>query len=111
MSSLRPILSGDVSRILLFLKALRYERHEEILPEFLRTVKNLSFAPGGPVWYCCGRTLPTMGRETCTKTSLSHAGGWALACCTCRPLGMDGPVFTMGTVEQSRSLRAVTRAR
>ena len=44
-----PTLSGDVSRILLFLKAVRYGRHEEILPEFLLTVKNLSFAPGGPV--------------------------------------------------------------
>jgi hypothetical protein len=30
------------------LKAVRYGRHEEILPEFLLTVKNLSFAPGGP---------------------------------------------------------------
>ena len=44
-------LSGDVSRILLFLKAVRYGRHEEILPEFLLTVKNLSFAPGGPQWF------------------------------------------------------------
>ena len=43
-----PTLSGDVSRILLFLKAVRYGRHEEILPEFLLTVKNLSLAPGGP---------------------------------------------------------------
>src|SRR5215813_12102541 len=50
MSYLRPILSGDVLRILLFLKAIRYGRHEEILPEFLLTVKNLSFAPGGPNW-------------------------------------------------------------
>ena len=43
-----PTLSGDVSRILLFLKAVRYGRHEEILPGFLLTVENLSFAPGGP---------------------------------------------------------------
>jgi hypothetical protein len=43
-----PTLSGAVSRIFLFLKAVRYGRHEEILPEFLLTVKNLSFAPGGP---------------------------------------------------------------
>src|SRR5215470_16783703 len=50
MSHLMPTLPGDVSRILLFLKAVRYERHEEILPEFLLTVKNLSFAPGGPIW-------------------------------------------------------------
>src|SRR5262247_3542898 len=48
MSHLMPTLPGDVSRILLFLKAVRYGRHEEILPEFLLTVKNLSFAPGGP---------------------------------------------------------------
>src|SRR5262249_39297584 len=48
MSHLMPTLSGDVSRILLFLKAIRYGRPEEILPEFLLTVKNLSFAPGGP---------------------------------------------------------------
>src|SRR6267378_1561019 len=48
MSHLMPSLSGDVSRILLFLKAVRYGRHEEILPELLLTVKNLSFAPGGP---------------------------------------------------------------
>src|SRR5215475_9966475 len=48
MSHLMPTLSGDVSRILLFLKAIRYGRYEEILPEFLLTVKNLSFAPGGP---------------------------------------------------------------
>jgi hypothetical protein len=48
MSHLMPTLPGDVSRILLFLKAVRYRRHEEILPEFLLTVKNLSFAPGGP---------------------------------------------------------------
>jgi hypothetical protein len=45
-----PTLSGAVSRIFLFLKAVRYGRHEGILPEFLLTVKNLSFAPGGP---CC----------------------------------------------------------
>ena len=45
-----PTLSGDVSRILLFLKAVWYGRHGEILPEFLLTVKNLSFAPGGPYW-------------------------------------------------------------
>jgi len=44
MSHLMPTLPGDVSRILLFLKAVRYGRHEEILPEFLLTVKNLSFA-------------------------------------------------------------------
>jgi len=44
-----PTLSGDVSRILLFLKAVWYGRHGEILPEFLLTVKNLSFAPGGPI--------------------------------------------------------------
>ena len=43
-----PTLFGDVSRILLFLKAVRYGRHEEMLPEFLLTVKNLLFAPGGP---------------------------------------------------------------
>ena len=48
MSYLMPTLSGDGSRILLFLNAVRYERHEEILPEFFLTVKNLSFAPGGP---------------------------------------------------------------
>jgi hypothetical protein len=48
MSHLMPTLSGAVSRIFLFLKAVRYGRHEEILPEFLLTVKNLSFAPGGP---------------------------------------------------------------
>ena len=48
MSHLMPTLSGDVLRILLFLKAIRYGRHEGILPEFLLTVKNLSFAPGGP---------------------------------------------------------------
>jgi hypothetical protein len=46
-----PTLSGDVSRILLFLKAVWYGRHGEILPEFLLTVKNLSFAPGGPTWF------------------------------------------------------------
>ena len=51
MPHLIPPLSGDVSRILLFLKAIRYGRPEEILPEFLLTVKNLSFAPGGPVSY------------------------------------------------------------
>ena len=34
-----PTLSGAVSRIFLFLKAVRYGRHEEILPEFLLTVK------------------------------------------------------------------------
>ena len=39
MSHLMPTLSGDVSRLLLFLKAVRYGRHEEILPEFLLTVK------------------------------------------------------------------------
>ena len=50
MSHLMPTLFGDVSRILLFLKAVRYGRHEEMLPEFLLTVKNLSFAPGGPHW-------------------------------------------------------------
>ena len=50
MSRLMPTLSGAVSRIFLFLKAVRYGRHEEILPEFLLTVKNLSFAPGGPSW-------------------------------------------------------------
>jgi hypothetical protein len=50
MSHLMPTLSGAVSRIFLFLKAVRYGRHEEILPEFLLTVKNLSFAPGGPLW-------------------------------------------------------------
>ena len=49
MSHLMPTLSRAVSRIFLFLKAVRYGRHEEILPEFLLTVKNLSFAPGGPV--------------------------------------------------------------
>jgi len=51
MSYLMPTLSGDGSRILLFLKAVRYGRHEEILTEFFLTVKNLSFAPGGP--RCC----------------------------------------------------------
>src|SRR5437762_10287089 len=35
-----PTLSGDVSRILLFLKAVWYGRHGEILSEFLLTVKN-----------------------------------------------------------------------
>src|SRR6266403_783218 len=50
MSHLMPTLSGDVSRILLFLKAVWYGRHGEILPEFLLTVKNLSFVPGGPHW-------------------------------------------------------------
>jgi hypothetical protein len=40
MSRLMPTLSGAVSRIFLFLKAVRYGRHEEILPEFLLTVKN-----------------------------------------------------------------------
>ena len=49
MPHLMPTLSGDVSRILLFLKAVRYGRHEEILSAFLLTVKNLSFAPGGPI--------------------------------------------------------------
>ena len=48
MSHLMPTLSGDVSRILLFLKAVWYGRHEEILPEFFLPVKNLLFAPGGP---------------------------------------------------------------
>jgi hypothetical protein len=48
MSHLMPALSGYASRILLFLKAVRYGRHEEILSECLLTVKNLSFAPGGP---------------------------------------------------------------
>ena len=48
MAYLMPTLSGDGSRILLFLKAVRYGRHEESLPECFLTVKNLSFAPGGP---------------------------------------------------------------
>jgi hypothetical protein len=42
MSHLMPTLSGDVSRILLFLKAVWYGRHEEILSEFLLTVKKKS---------------------------------------------------------------------
>ena len=58
MSHLMPILSGDVLRILLFLKAIWYGRHEEILPEFLLTVKNLSFAPGGPLWYASFIDVP-----------------------------------------------------
>jgi hypothetical protein len=59
MSHLMPTLSGDGSRILLFLKAVRYGRHEEILPEFFLTVKNLSFAPGGPRWIKpMGRIIP-----------------------------------------------------
>ena len=49
MSHLMPALSGDVSRILLFLKAVWYGRLEEILSEFLLTVKNLLFAPGWPI--------------------------------------------------------------
>src|SRR5262249_55056341 len=55
MSHLRPTLPGDDSRIALFLKALRYGRHEQILPEFFLTVKNLSFAPGGPYRADCPR--------------------------------------------------------
>ena len=58
MSHLMPTLSEDVSRILLFLKAIRYGRHEEILSEFLLTVKKLSFAPGGP-----GLTLMPINRR------------------------------------------------
>ena len=44
ISHLMPTLSGDVSRILWFLKAVWYGRHGEILPEFLLTVKNLSYS-------------------------------------------------------------------
>src|SRR5262249_20031243 len=62
MSHLMPTLSGDVSRILLFLKAIRYGRPEEILPEFLLTVKNLSFAPGGPSWQAYWITLSAWKR-------------------------------------------------
>src|SRR5262245_6147691 len=57
MSHLMPTLSGDVSRILLFLKAIRYGRHEEILPEFLLTVKN-------------GRN--EMDPPLCGSTAMSH---------------------------------------
>ena len=56
-----PTLSGDVSRILLFLKAVRYGRHEEMLPEFLLTVKNLSFAPGGPECHITKRGQEPIG--------------------------------------------------
>jgi hypothetical protein len=59
-----PTLSGDVSRILLFLKAVRYGRHGEILSEFLLTVKNLSFAPGGPI------CVNSAGPQTCHQLSL-----------------------------------------
>ena len=40
MACLMPTLSGDASRIFLFLKAVRYGRHEESLPECFLTVKN-----------------------------------------------------------------------
>jgi len=68
MSHLMPTLSGDVSRILLFLKAVRYGRQGEILPEFLLTVKNLSFAPGGP--YC---THPASRTEVRRETFLINS--------------------------------------
>src|SRR6266446_7493965 len=75
MSHLMPSLSGDVSRILLFLKAVRYGRHEEILPELLLTVKNLSFAPGGP---SCGSAPTALDR--CVPPPIRPRARWCRAC-------------------------------
>ena len=89
-----PTLSGAVSRIFLFLKAVRYGRHEEILPEFLLTVKNLSFAPGGPgstivanrgriaprPW-SCAPTPPRTGARLLAASRAVVARGWGGVVC------------------------------
>jgi hypothetical protein len=78
-----PTLSGAVSRIFLFLKAVRYGRHEEILPEFLLTVKNLSFAPGGP------RAVEAPRADARGSRSVAHAEAhrWAPADAALTPKG------------------------